>query len=76
MEPVTPGEFADKWSAVLDVLKDKSPGVHGILSQGRLLGVDAGSAVIEVNPQRTPLSPECDAVVSATAAEALPALLD
>jgi NAD-dependent deacetylase len=35
----------------------------------------AGAYVIEVNPQRTPLSPECDACVAATAAEALPALL-
>jgi hypothetical protein len=51
VESVTPAEFADKWSSVLDVLKDKSPGVHGILAAGRLLGVDERSAVIEVNPQ-------------------------
>jgi NAD-dependent deacetylase len=35
----------------------------------------AGAYVIEVNPQRTPLSPECDACVAATAGEALPVLL-
>jgi NAD-dependent deacetylase len=35
----------------------------------------AGAWVVEVNPQRTPLSPECDACVAATAAEALPTLL-
>jgi NAD-dependent deacetylase len=34
-----------------------------------------GAYVVEVNPQRTPLSPECDACVAATAAEALPVLL-
>jgi NAD-dependent deacetylase len=35
----------------------------------------AGAYVVEVNPQPTPLSPECDACVSGTAAEVLPALL-
>ena len=34
----------------------------------------AGAYVIEVNPQSTPLSRECDACVSGTAAEVLPAL--
>jgi NAD-dependent deacetylase len=35
----------------------------------------AGAYVIEVNPQRTPLSDSCEAHVSGTAAEVLPALL-
>ena len=35
----------------------------------------AGAYVVEVNPQATPLSRECDACVSGTAAEVLPALL-
>jgi NAD-dependent deacetylase len=35
----------------------------------------AGAYVVEVNPQPTPLSPECDAVVAGTAAEILPGLL-
>lgn len=51
VEPVAPGEFSEKWSAVLAGLKDQLPGVHGVLSQGRLLGVEDGCAVIEVNPQ-------------------------
>ncbi|CAN5482591.1 hypothetical protein BH10PLA1_BH10PLA1_18250 [soil metagenome] len=51
VEPVAAGEFSEKWSTVLSGLKDSSPGVHGILSQGRLIGVEDGCAVIEVNPQ-------------------------
>jgi NAD-dependent deacetylase len=35
----------------------------------------AGAYVIEVNPRPTPLSPQCDACIAGTAAEALPALL-
>jgi NAD-dependent deacetylase len=35
----------------------------------------AGAYVVEVNPQRTPLSRECDACVDGTAAGVLPALL-
>ena len=49
VEAVGAGEFATQWSAVLASLKDDSPGVHGILSQGRLLGVENGAAVVEVN---------------------------
>jgi len=51
VEHVAAGEFSEKWSAVLSGLKDSSPGVHGILSQGRLIGVEDNCAVIEVNPQ-------------------------
>jgi NAD-dependent deacetylase len=39
-----------------------------------LLAQRRGAYVIEVNPQATPLSPQCDAVVSGTAAEVLPQL--
>ncbi|MFT3807839.1 MAG: NAD-dependent deacylase [Arenimonas sp.] len=40
-----------------------------------LLAKDAGAFVIEINPQRTPLSSRCDIVIEETAASALPALL-
>ncbi len=51
IESVGESEFSEKWAAVLASLKDDSPGVHGILSQGRLLGVENGAAVVEVNAQ-------------------------
>ena len=38
-----------RWSALLQTLADKSPGVHGVLSQGRLLAIEDGQAVIEVH---------------------------
>lgn len=40
-----------------------------------LLAKDAGAFVIEINPQRTPLSSHCDVVIEETAASALPVLL-
>lgn len=40
-----------------------------------LLAKDAGAFVIEVNPQRTPLSSRCDIVIEEPAASVLPVLL-
>lgn len=40
-----------------------------------LLARDAGAFVIEVNPQRTPLSSRCDIVIEEPAASAMPSLL-
>ncbi|HVW36240.1 MAG TPA: hypothetical protein VHB99_03005 [Pirellulales bacterium] len=51
IEPVAPEEFADRWAAVLGELKQASPLVHGVLSQGRLVGVEDSVAVVEINAQ-------------------------
>jgi DNA polymerase III subunit gamma/tau len=48
IEPVHPGDLPAQWQAMLTLLANHGPGLHGILSQGRLIGVEDSQAVIRV----------------------------
>jgi DNA polymerase-3 subunit gamma/tau len=46
VEPVTGNDLPAVWQRLLDVLSEKGPALHSIISQGRLTGIDDGQAVI------------------------------
>jgi hypothetical protein len=49
IEAVNPGDLPGQWQAMLTLISKHGPGLHGILSQGRFIGVDDGQAVIRVS---------------------------
>src|SRR5207302_2821715 len=51
VEPVSPDDLPRAWKALLTVLAKHGPGLHGLLSHGRLVAIDDGRAVIRYGRQ-------------------------
>jgi DNA polymerase-3 subunit gamma/tau len=49
VENINPGDLPGQWRAMLALLSQHGPGLHGILSHGRFIGVEDGRAVIRVS---------------------------
>ena len=49
IEAIDPGDLPRQWQAILDMLSNLGPALHGILSQGKFEGVEDGRAVIRVS---------------------------
>jgi DNA polymerase III subunit gamma/tau len=49
IEPINPGDLPGQWQAMLALLSQHGPALHGMLSQGRFIGVEDGRAVIRVS---------------------------
>jgi DNA polymerase-3 subunit gamma/tau len=52
IEPVDPADLPAVWQALLALLAEKGPGLHGMLSYGRFIGVEEGRAIIRFAPQQ------------------------
>ena len=52
VEPVSPDDLTGVWRTLLQLLAKHGPGLHGVLSNGKLISIDAGFAVIRFGPQQ------------------------
>jgi hypothetical protein len=53
--PVSPHDLPGVWKALLDLLAEHGPGLHSLLSHGRLVALDDGRAVIRYGAQHETL---------------------
>ena len=51
VEPVSPSDLPGVWKALLTLLSQHGPGLHSLLSHGRLVAIEDGRAVIRYGPQ-------------------------
>jgi hypothetical protein len=51
IEPVTAGDLGEKWKAMIALLADHGPSLHGLLQQGQFIGITDGRAVIRYAAQ-------------------------
>jgi hypothetical protein len=51
VEPVSPTDLPAVWKALLQLLSQHGPGLHSLLSHGRLVAIEDGRAVIRYGPQ-------------------------
>jgi DNA polymerase III gamma/tau subunit len=49
VEPIDPSDLPGQWRAMLALLAQQGSALHGMLSQGRFIGVEDGRAVIRVS---------------------------
>jgi hypothetical protein len=52
IEAVDPADLPAVWQALLALLADQGPGLHGMLSHGHFAGVEDGRALIRFAPQQ------------------------
>jgi hypothetical protein len=55
VEPVSPHDLPAVWKALLALLAEHGPGLHSLLSHGRLVALDDGRAVIRYGAQHETL---------------------
>jgi DNA polymerase-3 subunit gamma/tau len=55
VEPVSPHDLPGVWKALLALLAEHGPGLHSLLSHGRLVALDDGRAVIRYGAQHETL---------------------
>ncbi len=51
VEPVSPHDLPQVYKSLLDLLSSHGPGLHSLLSHGRLVSIEDGRAVIRYGPQ-------------------------